>query len=261
MLEINNAICGYGKRIVAQNISFVAAPGEVITILGANGAGKTTLFKSLLGHIKLIGGEVLLDGADITTVSRKKMAQSIGYVPQAHTPPFPFKVLDVVTMGRTSRISIFSAPSSKDIEISKNALDTVGMLHLEEKIYTEISGGERQLVLIARALAQQPDTLIMDEPTANLDFGNQVKMLMLIKRLAEQGISVIMTTHFPDHTFMCSSMVALIKNKEEFLTGKAEDIITSGLLREIYNIEVSVKEIELENTLATVCVPLMEKVV
>lgn len=259
MLEVKNAACGYGKRVVARNISFSAAPGEIISILGANGAGKTTLFKSILGHLSLLGGQVLLGGEKISNISRKRLANVIGYVPQAHTPPFPFKVLDVVTMGRTSHISIFAAPSKKDTDISREALKTVGMLELEDKIYTEISGGERQLVLIARALAQQPEILVMDEPTANLDFGNQVKMLMLINELAVQGLAVIMTTHFPDHTFMCSSKVAIIKNSDDFLIGSADEVITAKLLRDIYGIDVTVEKIILEDRVATICVPLMKE--
>jgi iron complex transport system ATP-binding protein len=147
----------------------------------------------------------------------KARARLIGYVPQSHAPPFPFKALDVVTMGRTAHISLFSAPSKNDVEIAEASLESVGAAHLADRVYTEISGGERQLVLIARALAQQPQTLIMDEPTANLDFGNQVKTLALIGRLAEMGLAIILTTHFPEHAFMCSSKVAMIKNRDVFM--------------------------------------------
>jgi iron complex transport system ATP-binding protein len=256
-LEVREAVCGYGKRIVAKNISFTAGSGEVISILGANGVGKTTLFKTVLGHLALLGGRILLRGGDISVLSRRERARLIGYVPQSHTPPFPYKAMDVVIMGRTAHISLFSAPSASDREIAEAALETVGASHLADRVYTEISGGERQLVLIARALAQQPEILIMDEPTANLDFGNQVKMMMLINGLAESGLTVIMTTHIPDHVFMCSSKVALIKNEDEFLTGSAGQIITRDALREIYGIEVSVETVSVEGRDATVCVPIL----
>jgi iron complex transport system ATP-binding protein len=257
MLEVKEAVCGYGKRAVAKNINFTAGPGEVVSILGANGVGKTTLFKTMLGHLALLGGQILLHGRDIGALSRRDRAQLIGYVPQSHTPPFPFKAVDVVVMGRTAHISLFSAPSAKDRGIAEAALETVGVSHLRDRVYTEISGGERQLILIARALAQQPKILIMDEPTANLDFGNQVKMLKLINGLAEGGLTVIMTTHIPDHTFLCSSKVALIKNGDEFLTGPAGQIITRSALRDIYGIEISVETIPVEGREATVCVPVI----
>jgi iron complex transport system ATP-binding protein len=255
MLELRDAACGYGKRVVARNISFTAGPGEILSILGANGVGKTTLFKTVLGHLPSLGGAILLNGTDLRAVSGRERARRIGYVPQSHTPPFPFTVRDVAVMGRTAHISLFSAPSAKDARIAEEALEAVGAAHLADRVYTEISGGERQLVLIARALTQRPEILIMDEPTANLDFGNQAKMLALIKELAETGLTIILTTHFPDHAFMCASKVALIKSRDVFLTGSAEEIVTRENLRDVYGIEISVVKIELAGRTATVCVP------
>lgn len=255
MLEIKNVSCGYNKIAIVNNISFSASKGEVICILGANGIGKTTLFKTILGSLDLLHGEILLHNKNILSFTQVQLAKSIGYVPQAHTPPFPFSVLDVVVMGRTAHLSLFSSPSESDFEIARQALIELNIAHLTDKIYTEISGGERQLVLIARTLAQNPEILIMDEPTANLDFGNQINILNKISSLAKKGLSVILTTHFPDHVFLCSTKVVVIKNENEVLVGKAEDIITQELLKEIYGIKISVEKITVDNRETIICVP------
>ncbi len=255
MLELKNMICGYGKRIVVQGVSLKVKPGEIVCILGPNGVGKTTLFKSILGHIDLLGGQVLLDGKDIQKMTKQMVAQKIGYVPQAHTPPFSFTVRDVVLMGRTSHISLFSSPGAKDHCIAQEALAVVGMSHLEDKIYTEISGGERQMVLIARALAQKPQLLIMDEPTANLDFGNQIRTLQQVQKLAKSGLAVVMTTHFPDHVFMCADKVVVIKSWDEVLMGQVKDILTSDLLSQLYGLPVNITELMVSGKKNIVCVP------
>ncbi|ATW28597.1 iron ABC transporter ATP-binding protein [Candidatus Formimonas warabiya] len=230
---------GQPDKVVLQDISFQVRRGEVLCILGANGIGKTTLFKSILGAIPLLGGSILLDGQDMGRLSKQEVARKIGYVPQSHIPPFPFTVLQIVVMGRASHLSLFANPGEKDYQIGRDALELLGIVHLAEDIYTEISGGERQLALIARALAQQADLLIMDEPTSNLDFGNQIRVLRQIHQLAQSGIGVILTTHYPNQAFLCASSVAVIKGRQDFVFGGVEEIVTRQLLEEIYGIHVS----------------------
>jgi iron complex transport system ATP-binding protein len=240
-LEIRNASCGYEGKTVISGISFTMASRDSLCLLGPNGVGKTTLFKTILGLLKLQAGQILLDGEDIATWSRKEFAMKVGYVPQAHTPPFPFKVIDVVVVGRSAHLAAFSSPGKEDFEIAEECLVALGIAHLRGRIYTEISGGERQLVLIARALAQRPELLIMDEPTANLDFGNQIKVLNQIKKLVHEGdLGVIMTTHFPNHAFFTGSKVAVMGKDNTFEIGTAEEVITEEHLKRVYGVEVKI---------------------
>jgi iron complex transport system ATP-binding protein len=257
-LEVKNAACGYESKIVLENMSFEVGTGEILCILGPNGVGKTTLFKTILGFLKLKGGQILLNGQDISNWSRKSFAKSIGYVPQAHVPPFPFKVLDVVVMGRTAHMGAFASPSKRDIQIAEEAIDSLNITYLKDCIYTEISGGERQLVLIARALAQKPEMLIMDEPTSNLDFGNQVKVLTQINRLAKSDIGIIMTSHFPDHAFICSTKVAVIGRNGMFCIGSPDEVVTEERLQKIYGVEVKIRTFEDDsNNEVKVCIPII----
>ncbi|AKN29744.1 iron ABC transporter ATP-binding protein [Clostridium carboxidivorans P7] len=239
-LEIKNVVCGYGKKDVVNNISMNVSSGEILCLLGPNGVGKTTFFKTILGFLKLKGGEILVDGKNIHSCSRKQLAKIIGYVPQSHTPPFPFKVFDVVLMGRTAHLSMFSSPSKEDRKIVERALEDLKIDYLRDKIYTEISGGERQMVLIARALAQDPKILIMDEPTSNLDFGNQIRVLEQINKLSERGLAIIMTSHYPNHAFLCSTKVAFMQKSNVFTVGTVDEVVTEDNLKEAYGINVKI---------------------
>ncbi|MNB78051.1 putative ABC transporter ATP-binding protein [compost metagenome] len=259
-LDIVNATCGYNGTEIVRNITFSVRTGDMVCLLGPNGAGKTTLFKSILGFLPLIQGEILLDGQNMTSLPPRVLAKSVSYVPQAHTPPFAYKVLDVVLMGRTAHIGMLSSPSSKDKELAARMLDDLRISHLAGKDYTQISGGERQLVLIARALAQEPKLLIMDEPTANLDFGNQVRVLEEVQRLSRKGLGILMTSHSPDHAFLCSTKVALMISNQGFLFGEAADVVTEQNLKAAYGVEVRLTEVKdsLGRTIQT-CVPLLNQ--
>jgi len=257
MLEIRNADCGYGARTVLRNVSFDVPPGELLCLLGPNGVGKTTLFKTILGLLPLKGGSILLQGENVSSWSRRRFAAKVGYVPQAHTPPFPFQVKDVVAMGRTAHFGVFSSPSDRDMEIAEEALCTLGIAHLKESVYTEISGGERQLVLIARALAQRVEILIMDEPTSNLDFGNQVKVLEHVRKVVEKDrLGVILTTHHPNHALMYASRAVILGRGGTVSTGTPEAVITEGYLKEAYEVEASFHTLEgRHGRRFSVCIP------
>lgn len=257
-LEIKNAVCGYGSKNIVNGISMNVSSGEILCLLGPNGVGKTTFFKTILGFLKLKGGQILIDGKNIYDCSRKQLAKVIGYVPQSHTPPFPFKVFDVILMGRTAHLSMFSSPSREDRNIAEKALEDLKISYLKDKIYTEISGGERQMVLIARALAQNPQILIMDEPTSNLDFGNQIRVLEQINKLSERGLAIIMTSHYPNHAFLCSTKVAFMQKNNVFTVGSVDEVVTENNLKEAYGINVKIiNTINSKGDKIKACVPMI----
>jgi iron complex transport system ATP-binding protein len=260
MLSVRDLRCGYGGRVVLDRVSLDLGAGEVLAILGPNGIGKTTLFKALLHLHPALSGSIKVDGEEIGDMSSRRRARILAYVPQAHAPPFPFAAIDVVTMGRTARLGTFSSPSAGDIGIAEGALDALGIAALRDRIYTELSGGERQLVLIARALAQQPRILVLDEPTSNLDFGNQVRVLSQVRRLAAQGLGVIMTTHFPDHVYLCSSSVALLGRDGIIHAGPVDEVMTEKRLEAAYAVPVRLATLSLgEGQAYRTCVPLMPR--
>ena len=261
MIEVKHIQAGYGKKIVVKDVSFTLKPGEVFCLLGPNGVGKTTLFKTILGFLPRISGDILLEGSVMIHSDRKQLAQYIGYVPQVHEPPFPFKVMDVVVMGGLARSGLFSGPSKKDQKQAEAILDSLEISYLKDAVYTEISGGERQMVLIARALMQNPKYLMMDEPTSNLDYGNQMRVLKQIRRLSKQGIGVIMTTHFPDHAFLCCTKAAILSRTKPFCAGPVDEIVTETNLYDAYKTPVKIADIPAPETVfkkVTACVPILE---
>lgn len=243
-LEARHVSCGYGAGDVVRDASFSLSGGETLCLLGPNGVGKTTLFKAILGFLPLSGGEIRIGGQSVSRMSRRELATLIGYVPQAHEPPFPFEVLDVVVMGGIGRLSPFASPSRERYRQAERALETLGVAHLRDRVYTEISGGERQMVLIARALMQEPKFLVMDEPTSNLDFGNQMRVLAQVGKLAARGVGVLMTSHFPDHAFLCRARVALMSRERPFQVGDADAMLTEEALRGAYGVGVRIAAIE-----------------
>jgi len=244
---------GYRGRRVGHGVSLDIRSGEVLCLLGPNGGGKTTLMKTLLGLLPPLAGRVLLDGRDVAHLARKELARTIGYVPQAHLAFFPFTVIDIVLMGRSAHVPLFAAPSHADHAVAERALGQLGIDHLKSRIYTEISGGERQLVLIARALAQEPRILVMDEPTASLDFGNQLRVLNQIAALARAGIAVVFSTHDPDHVFLVGDRVALLHDGGMEEIGPPEAVITAAALKRLYGVDVQV--VELPDHETRTCVP------
>jgi iron complex transport system ATP-binding protein len=246
-LEVREAHCGYEKgKTVQRYVSFTVESGQVCCVLGPNGCGKSTVFKSILGLVPLQSGKVTIDGDDISKWSPKRMADTMAYVSQNHRPPFPYQVKDVVLLGRVSKVGSMGQPTAKDYQIVENAMVDMGVYHLRDKVYTDISGGELQLVMIARALAQQPQVLVLDEPTAALDYGNVVRVIDKVRDLAKKGYAVIMTTHSPDHAFMCDSNVVLLQKDNPMKFGAAVDIITERNMKQAYG--VNVKIVEFVNT-------------
>lgn len=242
MLEIKQGAFGYrartGVRIVLENFDLTLSRGQLICLLGANGAGKTTIFKTILGHIPLLKGQITIDGTPLDSMDYKTKALKLAYVPQQHIPPFPYTVQQVVEMGRCAHVGAFASPSRRDRQCALDALKRLGMESMRDTVYTELSGGERQLVLIARALAQESEYLLLDEPTANLDYGNQTRVLREIGTLTDSGIGVCMILHDPEQALTMDRDVAVIVNRETAIHGSAREIVTADLLREIYGVPV-----------------------
>jgi iron complex transport system ATP-binding protein len=244
MLSARNLSVGYGSRVVVSDISLDVKEGEVLCLLGPNGAGKTTLFRTLLGLIHPLGGEITLDGKPLSGISARERASRMAYVPQAHAGVFAYTVLDVVLMGRTARLGLFASPGKADEEAAREALASIGIEWLANEDYTRISGGERQLTLIARALAQGTPLLVLDEPTANLDFGNSARVLARVAALAKQGYAIVLSTHEPDHALTIGTQVVIVHEGRIAATGTPQDIVTSERLSSLYNIGVAVERTE-----------------
>jgi len=256
LLEARDLAVGYDGRPVLRSVTFAAHPGDRIGVLGPNGGGKSTLFRTLLGLLPAQGGEVRLDGDPLAALSRSAIARRVSYVPQAHAGYFPFTMRDVVLMGRTAHLSPFAGPSTRDVAIADACLAKLGLATLADQVYTRVSGGERQLALIARALAQDAPLVVMDEPTASLDFGNQARVLDEVRALAASGIGVIMATHDPDQAFLCADRVALLHDGRLVADAPPHEAITPATLRTVYGIDADVIDV----TLATgesrrVCIP------
>ncbi|MHB2265992.1 ABC transporter ATP-binding protein [Aliihoeflea sp. PC F10.4] len=231
---------GYRAHPIGEDVTLSVTSGEVLCLLGPNGCGKTTLFKTMLGLLPAQGGRLELNRRDVASFSRTEFARRVGYVPQAHAAYFPFRVREMVLMGRAARVSTFATPSPTDRATADRALATLGIDHLAERPFTEISGGERQMALIARALAQEPDMLVMDEPTASLDFGNQTRVLERIGALRESGLAIVLSTHDPGHAFACATRVALMKAGRVIAVGTPDETVTPDALRAIYGVEVAI---------------------
>jgi iron complex transport system ATP-binding protein len=239
-LEVKSLAFGFPGRVVGRDVSFTLEAGEVMCVLGPNGGGKTTLFRTLLGLLVPHGGSVELEGAPLPSLSRAEIARRVGYVPQGHASTFAFTVREFVLMGRTAHLGVFASPAKKDFVVASEALETLGIAPLADQPVTEISGGERQLALVARALAQEPRLLVMDEPTASLDFGNQVRVLQRISRLAASGISILFSSHDPDHAFLSAQRALLLAEGRALEIGEPRDVIRPDTLERLYGVSVEV---------------------
>jgi iron complex transport system ATP-binding protein len=244
-IDVFEACFSYdGRDNVFEDINLSLTRGEVLCILGPNGTGKTTLIKCLNGLLKLNKGEIHLSGVNINSLPKGDLARQIGYIPQGHQPVFPFTVLDVVVMGRAPHLSSLSSPSSQDFEIARKCLEKLKISHMISKPYTELSGGESQLVFFARVLAQQPEILLLDEPTSHLDFGNQMRTLNIINKMAKSGFSVVMSSHFPDHAFLAADKVAIMKDRGILAFGTPDEVITQENLEKAYKIGVKIEKVD-----------------
>lgn len=244
--DVRNITYSYPSdgRKVLRDASLRLCKGDILCILGPNGAGKTTLLNCMAGLLNPSSGEIMLCGRKMNSLKPKEAAALVGYVPQTHTPAFDYSVLDFVMMGRAPKTGTFSRPGKEDEGFCIDILNSMGIGSLADKSYLNISGGERQQVLIARAIAQEPQVILFDEPTSHLDFGNQHRVLKRIKTMAEEGFSIVITTHNPDHALMLGSQAAIVEREGSIHQGTVDEIITEDNLRKAYDIELELKFIE-----------------
>ena len=252
-IEVKDLSFSYGNRPVLHNISFCVGKGEFLSILGPNGVGKSTLFRCMLGLLSGYTGQVLVDGVDARTFSTREAARHIAYIPQSSRSIFNYSVFDIVLMGRTSGLATFRSPGQKDKALCHWAMEKVGITHLADRCFHRLSGGELQLVLIARALVQKAPILMLDEPTANLDFGNQLLVLEQARSLAREGYTVIQTTHHPEQSYMFSDRILAIQKGRVLAEGDPKEVLTGETLHALYGVDVDV--VSLYGDKARICIP------
>lgn len=253
ILETDNLSFHYHNgRLIFHSVSFNVDKGEVLSILGPNGSGKSTLLNCLANLYKPVTGEILLNGQPMSKMGLRDVACMVGYVPQIHMPTYAFTVREFAVMGRTPYIGAFATPSRDDYRIADEALERIGVAHLRDKPYTEISGGERQQVTLARVIAQQPQLILLDEPTAHLDYGNQHRVIQMIRQLAGEGYALIVTTHNPEHAIILDGKVAILDRKGVLSIGQAAETLNAETLSDLY--ELSIKTIYDEDAKRKICV-------
>lgn len=241
ILEVKDLAFSYHNdpgSMLFRDVNFTLRKGEIFSILGANGAGKSTLLNCLANLLHPAKGQILLNGHSLMQSSLKNIARTIGYVPQSHTPAYAYSVEEFIVMGRAPYLGLCAQPREKDYQLVREAMEELGITHLSDRPYTELSGGERQQVIIARAIVQQPDIIMLDEPTNHLDYGNQLRMMQLIKRLAKKGYGVIITSHMPDHVLLLGGMVGMLGTDGRLQVGSTEEIMTEENLKRLYDIDV-----------------------
>lgn len=241
-LTVKDLKFGYGCFPVLKGIDFSFNKGELVCVLGKNGAGKSTLFRCILGLLKGYQGEVLIDGAECRRLSERELAGKIAYIPQNHDTAFSFSVLDMVLMGTTASLPRFAGPGQKEKDRALNALKLLRIDHMKDRIFGQISGGEQQLVLIARAIAQEAKILVMDEPCSSLDYGNQIRVMEELRALSEKGYLIVQSTHNPEHVFCFAHKALVMMDGKITALGQPDKILTKELLEGVYQVPIEIYE-------------------
>ena len=256
IMEIKDLSFSYGETPILKHVDFRAYEGQLVALIGPNGAGKSTLFKCILRFLKDYEGNIYLEGEDMKKMSRQQIAKKIAYIPQTTVPVFNYTVLDIVLMGLTGELKLLESPKKKHIEKAEQILAELGITHLRNRGFGRISGGERQLVLLARAIIQDAKLLVMDEPTANLDYGNQFRVMERIRGLVENGYTVIISTHNPEHALLFAEKAFVLQDGEVKAAGPSKEVLTEELMEQLYDVQVRLLDTEFRGEDAKVCIPI-----
>lgn len=260
--EVKNGCYRYPgtERQVLQNICLHVESGKVLSILGSNGVGKTTLLRCMMGMLKWNSGESLLDGAPLRQIPERELWQKIAYVPQAKTSVFSYTAKEMVTLGRSAHLKMFELPSAEDEKLALSCMESIGILGLKDKQCNEMSGGELQMVLIARAMTSNPAMLILDEPESNLDFKNQLTVLNCIQELSHQrGISAVINTHYPDHALQIADDALILNRDGTCVYGKSTEVISEENLNRAFSVRVCIRSVEVENEAFHCVIPISSR--
>lgn len=256
-LAVEHGQYGYSSdNLLYDDINFTVDEGEILTVLGPNGVGKTTLLRCVTLLLKWHSGHTIIDDIPVRR-KNNNLWKKVSYVPQSSYARLPYTLIDMVLLGRSSHLKFYSTPSKQDYDIAMYALEQVGIDHLSGKKCTEISGGEYQLVLIARALAAQPQLLILDEPESHLDFRNQIRVLTMLEKVVRQGnLSCIINTHYPEHAMRLADNALLLGCDRKYLFGPAADIITTENLSHFFGVKVKMLPFEYQGRTLSSIIPL-----
>ena len=252
-MKIENLHFSYGSRKVLKGVSFGIDDSGFVSVLGPNGAGKSTLFRCMLGLLEPSEGSVHICGRNIRQMPPAELSHRVAYIPQSHTPVFNFSVFDMVLMGTTAQLSRFSSPGKKEAQLAEAAMERIGISHLRSRGCGNISGGELQLALIARAIAQQAKILVMDEPSASLDYGNKLRLMETVKGLTREGYTVIQSTHDPDQAYLYSDQILALYDGKLLARGTPQETISSSLISRLYGVDVEVCSMHRDDV--RVCIP------
>ena len=244
MLKVENLWFSYGKKTVLKDINFELKKGELCGLFGPNGTGKSTLFRCCLRFLVPDSGCIRIMGQKIDTLKIKELARHVAYVPQAHHSTFSFTAGDMVLMGRTPHLNRYSTPSALDRKVAWEAMETLDIAHLAHESFDRLSGGQQQMVLIARAIAQEPEMILLDEPAAALDFSNQVNLWELLKKIADQGTTILACSHDPNHVAWFCHTTVVLDSSGILAKGDPSQVLCQEIMNRIYKDTCRVKEID-----------------
>lgn len=255
-LEVKKAKFFYkSEDILFKDLSFNLESGEILAIMGANGVGKTSLIRSICGFEKFKEGGAFVDGKNIESFDKKEFWDKISYIPQKRESTFAYTGIDMVVFGLASKIGPFGNPSENDYKLAKNLMDELGIGHLDNKLCSKISGGELQMLIIARALIKNPSLLILDEAESGLDFKNQLKIINLLKDLArKKGITIVFNTHYPNYALKIADKVLILRKNGEYFYG-SKDIINEENIKKAFGVDTLIRNIETDQGREKILIP------